>query len=125
MKTIIFDSDAKSISVFGGDAEGGCANGGFAMQCVSSDATWNGLQTDTSWKVLGNDGGKDVGTSCPAGWANSIFDDSSWQDAMLGATNYADDVVGVSDICGDQNSWCFRKQVREASKKKNLFKITN
>jgi len=114
-KSITFDSSAGTIAVFGRDAEHGCANGGFAMKCTSSDPSWNGVETDTSWKVIGNNGGTNVGTSCPSGWESPTFDDSSWKNAMLGDTTYADGVIGVPDICGEENSWCFRKQVKSSS----------
>jgi len=125
IKTITFDSTATTIAVFGGDGEGGCANGGLAMKCTSSHPDWNGLETDTSWKVLGNNGNQDVSTSCPTGWAAPSFDDSSWENAMLGAENLADRVVGVPAICGDQNSWCFRKEARTGKNSKSQYRNSN
>ena len=119
IKTITFDDTATTIAVFGGDGEGGCSNGGFAMKCTSSHPDWNGLETDTSWKVLGNNGNQDVATSCPAGWADPSFDDSSWANALPGS-DHAESVVGVTDICGDETSWCFRKHVKTGKKIKSI-----
>ena len=117
IKTITFDSSASTIAIFGADKLGGCTDGGFAMQCTSLDPYWNYVQTDASWKAVGNNGGDIVGTSCPAGWETPSFDDSSWENAMFGST-HAGSVIGVIDICGDYNSWCFRKQVEFIESKK-------
>ena len=115
-KTIEFTSEARTIAIFGRDSEGGCKSGGFAMKCTSADPKWNDfttdLATDNIWKVKGSSNVEtDVNKVCPSNWASPDYDDSTWENAVLGDTNYADSVVGVPDICGSGTSWCFRKTV--------------
>ena len=52
-KTISFDAaTVRSIGIYANDAERGCANGGFALKCESSDPAWNINTNDRSaWKV--------------------------------------------------------------------------
>ena len=106
-KTIEFTSEARTIAVMGRDYELGCRTGGFAMKCTSSDPDWNNLTTelatDNVWKVKGS--------SVVSDWASPDYDDSTWENAVLGGTNNADSVVGVPDICGSGTSWGFRKTV--------------
>ena len=115
-KAIKFTSKARTIAVFGRDYEGGCKSGGFAMHCTSTNEYWNDLKTDQSWKVTGSsDVETDVNKVCPTDWASPEYrickHDRTWENAVFGSTNNADNIVGVPDICGQGTSWCFRKTV--------------
>lgn len=113
------------LAVSGGDSDKGCATGGFAMMCTSTDhhSPWHKYIADPTWKVFAStcsDGKCSADNNhilnAPAGWYLPAFDDKPWPHAVKGDTDKAQVVVGTPfDICGSKGpAWLFRSNIKAA-----------
>mmetsp|Transcript_126564 Transcript_126564/g.253025 ORF Transcript_126564/g.253025 Transcript_126564/m.253025 type:complete len:633 (+) Transcript_126564:68-1966(+) len=108
------------LAVQGTGSDAGCAGGGMAVKCTSTDkaSPWNELVADTTWKVFGatckdppcTKTPKNVVVGAPANWYAPGFDDSMWDFAVKGSTDHAQGPVGTPwDICSPSGpAWLFR-----------------
>jgi len=129
-KTISFPCGPSTLlAVQGSGSNAGCKGGGLAVKCSSTDkaSPWNELIADTSWKVFGGQcqdppckqNKKNVVVGAPPDWYARSFDDSKWDYAVKGSTDYAQGPVGTPwDICSSSGpAWLFRS-FAPCSKKK-------
>jgi len=108
------------LAVQGSGSSAGCKGGGMAVTCTSTDkaSPWNKLIADTKWKAFGGKCQdplctkvrKNAVVGAPENWYALSFDDSKWEYAVKGTTDYAQSTVGTPwDICSPSGpAWLFR-----------------
>ena len=117
-KTLSFSDSASVLAVKANDAESGCANGGFAIKCASTNAK-------SKWNMdSGSDRTKFLVSSALGGYKTPSKDSSGrdWYKKgysyrtsefgvpLVGQTTYADSVIKVNDMCGkrsEDSHWHF------------------
>merc|ERR1712046_77265 len=112
-KTLTFADTASTLAVIANDAEKGCANGGFAIKCTSTNpnSKWN-MNSDkqrSKFLVSSASGGYKTPPKDSSGkqWYQKGYKPAGFGVPLPGKTTYADGVIKVNDICGkkDQESY--------------------
>jgi len=108
-KTITFPATAKLIGIKGGDNQRGCAEGGLAMMCTSSNQKWNGVKTnDQGWRADHSHDITDDGNYPDGGWAAPSYDASTWKRAALSQLCVNGEVLSANGKNPKGNLWLRR-----------------